>query len=103
MFPDVHRVWDPSAFGAPLTLGGGPQDPPEGLQPVRPLADKALGPHSVARDMWKVMVSEPRTVKKVLGELLSTLMSQSLCKTSTSIQDNPRILSLAVSCWMRPH
>ncbi|XP_033928982.1 uncharacterized protein [Melopsittacus undulatus] len=45
--------------------------------------------------MWKTMLSEPKAVRKVLGELLSTLMNQSLCKVSTATMDNPRILSWA--------
>ena len=65
-------------------------------------ADRALGPRSVAGAMWKAMLSEPQAAEKVLRELLNTLMNQSLRKTSTSTKDNPRILSLAVSCWMRP-
>lgn len=52
--------------------------------------------------MWKMVFSEPQAAKKVLQELLSVLMNQSLRKTSTSTKDNPRILSLAVSCWMKP-
>lgn len=44
----------------------------------------------------------PEAADKVLQELLSLLLKQSMRKTSTSIKDNPRLLSLAVSCWMRP-
>ncbi|NWH52387.1 MROH5 protein, partial [Fregata magnificens] len=51
----------------------------------------------VAVAMWKAMLSEPEAAKKVLRELLSTLMNQSLRKTSTSTKDNPRILSLAAA------
>ncbi|NXY67026.1 MROH5 protein, partial [Glareola pratincola] len=49
----------------------------------------------VAVAMWKIMFSEPQAAKKVLQELLSMLMNQSLHKTSTT--DNPRILSLAAT------
>ncbi|KAM6059104.1 maestro heat-like repeat-containing protein family member 7 isoform 2-T2 [Theristicus caerulescens] len=51
----------------------------------------------VAMAMWKTMLSEPQAAKKVLQELLSLLMNQSLRKTSTFTKDNPRILSLAAS------
>ncbi|KAF1537889.1 Maestro heat-like repeat-containing protein family member 7, partial [Eudyptula albosignata] len=51
----------------------------------------------VAMAMWKVMLSEPQAVEKVLRELFSMLMNQSLRKTSTSTKDNPRILSLAAA------
>lgn len=65
-------------------------------------ADRALGPCSVAVTMWKAMVSKAWAAGKVLEELLCRLMNQSLRKTSTSTKDHPRILSLAVSFWMRP-
>lgn len=65
-------------------------------------ADRAPCPCSVAMAMWKVMLSEPRAAGKVLRQLLSTLMNQSLRKTSAATMDNPRILSLAVSCSMSP-
>lgn len=61
-------------------------------------ADRAPGLHSVAMAMWKIMFSKPQAAKKVLQELVSMLMNQPLRKTSTSSKDNPRILSLAVSC-----
>ncbi|NXJ36605.1 MROH7 protein, partial [Ciconia maguari] len=51
----------------------------------------------VAMAMWKVMLSEPQIAEKVVRELLSMLMNQSLRKTSTSTKDNPRILSLAAA------
>ncbi|NXS45435.1 MROH7 protein, partial [Balaeniceps rex] len=51
----------------------------------------------IAVAMWKVMLSEPQAAQKVLRELLSLLMNQSLRKTSTSTKDNPRILSLAAA------
>ncbi|XP_075369772.1 maestro heat-like repeat family member 5 [Mycteria americana] len=51
----------------------------------------------VAMAMWKVMLSKPHIAEKVVGELLSMLMNQSLRKTSTSTKDNPRILSLAAA------
>ena len=66
-------------------------------------ADRAPAPRSVAMRMWKVTLSKPQVAEKVLQELLSRLMNQSPCKTSTSTGDNPRVLSLAVSYWMRPH
>lgn len=47
-------------------------------------------------------MSDLRAADKVLRELLSLLVNQSLRKTSTSTKDNPRILSLAVSCWTKP-
>ncbi|NXR04710.1 MROH7 protein, partial [Sagittarius serpentarius] len=50
-----------------------------------------------AMPMWKAMMSEPKATEKVLRELLSMLMNQSLRKTSTSTKDNPRILSLAAA------
>ncbi|NXJ64714.1 MROH5 protein, partial [Rostratula benghalensis] len=53
--------------------------------------------NEVARTMWKMMFSEPQVARKVLRELLSMLMNQSLRKTSISIKDNPRILSLAAT------
>ncbi|PKU35788.1 u3 small nucleolar rna-interacting protein 2 [Limosa lapponica baueri] len=53
--------------------------------------------NQVAGAMWKTMFSEPQAAKKVLQELLSKLMNQSLRKTSTSTKDNPRILSLAAT------
>ncbi|NXN21524.1 MROH7 protein, partial [Nycticryphes semicollaris] len=53
--------------------------------------------NQVARTIWKMMFSEPRVARKVLQELLSMLMNQSLRKTSTSTKDNPRILSLAAT------
>ena len=53
--------------------------------------------------MWAVMLFEPQAAKKVLQELINVMMNQSLHKTSASTKDNPRVLSLAVSCWMRPH
>ncbi|XP_040425168.1 uncharacterized protein LOC121075710 [Cygnus olor] len=52
---------------------------------------------SVAVTMWKAMVSEPPATERVLRELLRILMNQSGCKTSTSTEDHPRILALAVS------
>ncbi|NXD82399.1 MROH5 protein, partial [Halcyon senegalensis] len=51
----------------------------------------------VAVTMWKAMVSKAWAADKVLEELLRTLMSQSLRKTSTSTKDSPRVLSLAAS------
>ncbi|XP_052632027.1 maestro heat-like repeat-containing protein family member 6 [Harpia harpyja] len=51
----------------------------------------------VAVAMWRAMMSEPQAAEKVLRELLSMLMNQSLRKTSTSTKDNPRILSLAAA------
>lgn len=65
-------------------------------------AGRALCHCSVAMAMWKVMLSEPKAAGKVLRELLRTLTSQSLCKFSIATMDNPRILSMAVSCLMRP-
>ncbi|NXH75244.1 MROH7 protein, partial [Hydrobates tethys] len=53
--------------------------------------------NSVAMAMWRAMVPEAEAADKVLQELLSILMNQSLRKTSTSIRDNPRFLSLAAS------
>lgn len=50
--------------------------------------------------MWKVIVSEPQTAKVVLQDLLNRLQNKSWRKINTS--DDPRILSLAVGCWMRP-
>ncbi|NXS68455.1 MROH1 protein, partial [Pandion haliaetus] len=51
----------------------------------------------VAVAMWRAIISEPQAAEKVLRELLSMLMNQSLRKTSTSTKDNPRILSLAAA------
>ncbi|XP_074951533.1 maestro heat-like repeat-containing protein family member 7 [Phalacrocorax aristotelis] len=51
----------------------------------------------VAMRMWKVTLSKPQVAEKVLQELLSRLMNQSPCKTSTSTGDNPRVLSLAAA------
>ncbi|KGL90093.1 Maestro heat-like repeat-containing protein family member 1, partial [Charadrius vociferus] len=62
-----------------------------------PTCTRALGSHSVAVTMWKMVFSEPQAAKKVLQELISILMNQSLRKTSTSTKDNPRILSLAAT------
>ncbi|KAM9533768.1 uncharacterized protein ACIB01_012756 [Guaruba guarouba] len=47
--------------------------------------------------MWKMMLSEPKAARKVLRQLLSTLMNRSLRKISPAIKDNPRILSLAAA------
>ncbi|XP_071617353.1 maestro heat-like repeat-containing protein family member 7 [Heliangelus exortis] len=52
---------------------------------------------SVAVIMWRVMLAKAQTAEKVLEELLSRMMSQSLRKTSTSIREGPRILSLAAT------
>ncbi|NXI58129.1 MROH7 protein, partial [Chloroceryle aenea] len=51
----------------------------------------------VAVTMWKAMVSKAWAADKVLEELLCMLTNQSLCKTSTSTKDNPRVLSMAAS------
>ncbi|XP_071617355.1 maestro heat-like repeat-containing protein family member 7 [Heliangelus exortis] len=52
---------------------------------------------SVAMMMWRVMLNKAQTAERVLEELLSRMMSQSLRKTSTSIREDPRILSLAAT------
>ncbi|NXK03941.1 MROH7 protein, partial [Herpetotheres cachinnans] len=51
----------------------------------------------VAMTMWTATLSKPQAAEKVLRELLSVLMNQSLRKTSTSTKGNPRILSLAAA------
>lgn len=61
-------------------------------------ADKAPRPHSVAVVMWKAIVSEPQSAKNVLQDLLNRLRNKSWRKMTTA--DDPRILSLAVGCWM---
>ncbi|NXI95085.1 MROH1 protein, partial [Psophia crepitans] len=64
---------------------------------VSSLLQCSLTCSNVAVAIWKVMLSEPPIAKKVLQELISLLMKQSLRKTSTSTKDNPRILSLAAA------
>lgn len=98
-------------YGAQQPLGllchwdGGPKTllrafSPATLQGVP--ADRAPCPCSVAMAMWKAMLSEPRAAGKVLRQLLSAAMNQPLHKISIATLDNPRILSLAVSCSTRP-
>ncbi|XP_061314192.1 maestro heat-like repeat-containing protein family member 9 [Pezoporus flaviventris] len=50
---------------------------------------------SGAMAMWKTMLSKPKAARKVLEELLRTMMNQSLRKVSATTMDNPRMLSLA--------
>ncbi|NXU29718.1 MROH7 protein, partial [Thalassarche chlororhynchos] len=64
---------------------------------VASLLQCSLMCNRVAVSMWRAVLSESQAVGKVLQELLSILMNQSLRKTSTSTKDNPRILSLAAA------
>ncbi|XP_040425052.1 maestro heat-like repeat-containing protein family member 7 [Cygnus olor] len=62
----------------------------------------ALGSRSVAVTMWRAMVSQPPATEKVLQELLRVLMNRSQRTTSTSIRENPRILTLADGAGTEP-
>ncbi|KFP07975.1 Maestro heat-like repeat-containing protein family member 7, partial [Calypte anna] len=69
----------------------------DSLLQCSPMCTRATAPHSVAMMMWRVMLSKAQTAERVLEELLSRMMSQSLRKTSTSIREDQRILSLAAT------